>query len=299
MRNEIITSFIGLCLFISGYSQRTGMTMSGNPPVLNDSVIQSLIIEKPITAHNNKSIYFINRPVDIPIVIAGSAFSIFGLSKIYNKDPSTPEQVNSLKISDINSFDRMAVYSFSNTPYQISNAEFYASIPLPFIVFLFNQDTRQEYGKLSFLYWEILSVTGIFGVGGPYFIDRYRPYVYKQETAMDIRLDGVAKNSAFSGHTEIVAASVFFIAKVYSDYYPERKFIMFSLASVATGAMGYMRIVAGGHFISDVFIGAAIGTLSGILVPHFHKNKSRDSSLGFVPYSNSNSRGFILTYQIK
>jgi ketol-acid reductoisomerase len=50
-----------------------------------------------------------------------------------------------------------------------------------------------------------------------------------------------AKNSAFSGHVEVVATSTFFIAKVYSDYYPEKKLMMFGMASVATGGMAYMR----------------------------------------------------------
>jgi len=109
-----------------------------------------------------------------------------------------------------------------------------------------------------------------------------------------------AKNSAFSGHVEVVATSTFFIAKVYSDYYPDTKLVMYGLATVLTGGMAYTRLMGGMHFPSDVLIGAAIGTLSGILVPHFHKTKSTKApDISILPYSTGDARGLILTYKLK
>ena len=98
----------------------------------------------------------------------------------------------------------------------------------------------------------------------------------------------------------MIATSTFFIAKVYSDYYPETKLMAFGLASVATGGMAYLRIKGGMHFPSDVVIGTAIGTLSGILVPHFHKHRLiKNPAMSIVPYSAGDTHGLVLTYRFK
>jgi membrane-associated phospholipid phosphatase len=166
-------------------------------------------------------------------------------------------------------------------------------------MFLVKDDTRHDFWKLTFLYWEALSITGLFGAGAPFFIDRYRPYAYDitGETSMEQRQVQNAKNSAFSGHVEVIATTTFFIAKVYSDYFPETKLMAFGLASLATGGMAYLRLTGGMHFPSDIVIGTAIGTLSGILVPHFHKYRLiKNPSMSIIPYSSGDIHGLVLTY---
>lgn len=273
MKKETIIGLTFIFLFLSGYSQ-------------DDS--------------QKESVYTLKPAVDIPIIAIGTGFSLYAFTIIYDKEPSTVEEINSLNVNDINTFDRWSIYPYRNATHTISAIEFHAAIPLPLILFAITKDTRHDFWKLSFLYWETLSITGLFGAGAPYFIDRHRPYTYTSETPMEKRQSPNAKNSAFSGHVEVVAASTFFIAKVYSDYYPNKKLMMFSLASVATGGMAYLRLVQGMHFPSDIIIGAAIGTLSGILVPHYHKTKStKNSSLGIMPYSTGDINGLVLTYKLK
>jgi membrane-associated phospholipid phosphatase len=138
---------------------------------------------------------------------------------------------------------------------------------------------------------------GIIGTSSTYFVDRYRPYVYTNETPMDRRTSKVARNSFFSGHVEMVAAPLFLIAKVYSDYYPESnvKWVFYGFAASVTTFTSYIRLKGGDHFPSDILLGALIGTLSGILVPEFHKNKNSDLSI--LPYGNEMAKGLSLTYQ--
>ncbi|HLG36130.1 MAG TPA: phosphatase PAP2 family protein [Bacteroidia bacterium] len=299
MKGSIIC-LMSITLFFQGYSQSDTIYSVVRDTIPKDSasVIPPFAAETKIVLNKKEQIYTLKPGVDIQIIAVGTVFSLYAFTVIYDKAPSTAEEINSLKVSDINSFDRWSIYPYKDETHLISAIQFHASIPLPFIMFLITKDTRQDFWKLSFLYWETLSITGLFGAGAPYFIDRHRPYTYTSETPMEKRMTPNAKNSAFSGHVEVVAASTFFIAKVYSDYYPEKKLMMFSLASVATGGMAYLRLMQGMHFPSDIVIGAAIGTLSGILVPHFHKTKSTKApALGIMPYSTGDINGLVLTYK--
>jgi membrane-associated phospholipid phosphatase len=117
---------------------------------------------------------------------------------------------------------------------------------------------------------------------------------------MEERTGGGAKNAFFAGHVALVGTSTFFAAKVFSDYHPDSKlkYLFYGGAIVATGATGYLRHRGGKHFPSDIIIGTTVGTLSGILIPHFHKNKIfKDPNLSIVPFTGK-SHGLYLTYKL-
>jgi membrane-associated phospholipid phosphatase len=118
---------------------------------------------------------------------------------------------------------------------------------------------------------------------------------------MGDRTSGGAKNSFFAGHVALVGTSTFFIAKVYSDYHPDSKakWAFYTGAALLTGATGYLRHIGGKHFPSDILLGTAVGTLSGILVPHFHKNKSlKNNRLSIYPFAGQ-SNGLAVVYKFK
>jgi membrane-associated phospholipid phosphatase len=252
------------------------------------------------TVFKKLPVYTLKPAVDIPVIATGTIFTLYATTKIYSKGASTEDQINNLNTGNINGFDRWAVNPYSKSLDKFSYYPFDASFAFPLVMFLFKEDTKKDFWKLSFLYWEAMSVTGLFGAGTPYFADRYRPYAYSSETSMDQRRVQNAKNSAFSGHVEVIATSTFFIAKVYGDYYPETKLVMYGMASVVTGSMAYIRIKGGMHFPSDVLIGASIGALSGILVPEYHKTKlTKAGSLSVLPFSTGALNGLVLTYKFK
>jgi len=116
------------------------------------------------------------------------------------------------------------------------------------------------------------------------------------------RTRGGGKNSFYAGHVALVATSTFFMAKVYGDYHPDSKakWVFYTIAGAATGATAYMRHAAGQHFPTDILLGITQGTLTGILVPHFHKIKIiKDPNLSIMPYSTGKSSGFALNYKFK
>lgn len=248
-----------------------------------------------------QQVYKLKPVVDIPVFAVGAGWSSYAFTKIYSKDTSTIEKILSLDVSDINGFDRWAVRPYSENMSKNSDYLFYGSMALP-ILFLPFKETRNDIFKLSFLYLQAMSITGLLYTGSTYFTNRYRPYAYSEETPMAWRTRGGAKNSFYAGHVALVATSTFFMAKAFADYYPasKAKWLFFSAAGVSTAMIAYFRHKGGFHFPSDILIGAAEGTLTGILVPHFHKNplfKNQDISL--MPYSSGRSNGLTLMYRFK
>ena len=269
----------------------------------NDTLrVPDTSIEKSITKTvRSQPVYKLQPAVDIPVFAVTAGWSAYAFTKIYSKDTSTLVKILSLDVNDINGFDRWAVRPYSESIGNTSNYIFYAAIPLP-LLFIIGKETRKDFFKLSFLYLEAMSITGLLYTGSTYFTNRYRPYAYSEESPTSWRTRGGAKNSFYAGHVALVATSTFFMAKVYADYYPESKikWLMYGLAGTATGTMAYLRHRGGFHFPTDILLGITQGTLTGILVPHFHKNKIiRDPNLSIMPYTNGVSTGFALSYRFK
>lgn len=247
----------------------------------------------------DQPVYKLKASRDIPVFLAGAAWSGYAFTKIYSKDRSNEEKVLSLNKNDINEFDRWAVRPYSAQMGKNSNVIFYGAMPLPFL-FLAFKDTRKDFFKLGFLYLEAMSITGLLYTSSVYFINRYRPYAYSDETPMTWRTRGGAKNSFYAGHVALTATSTFFMAKVYADYNPDSKikWLFYTLAGTVTATMAYFRHRGGFHFPSDLLLGMTQGTLTGILVPHFHKNKLiGDRNLSLLPYSNGSANGLTLVYK--
>jgi hypothetical protein len=222
----------------------------------------------------HQPVYKLKPPRDVPVFFAGAGWSGYAFTQIYSKDRSSEAKILSLDRNDINGFDRWGVRPYSESVGDKSNYIFYGSMPLPFL-FLACKDTRKDFFKLTFMYLEAMSVTGLLYTGSVYLTNRFRPYAYSSETPMAWRTRGGAKNSFYAGHVALIATSTFFMAKVFADYYPDSKikWLMFGMAGGATATMAYLRHRGGFHFPSDILLGIAQGTLTGFLVPHFHKNK--------------------------
>jgi membrane-associated phospholipid phosphatase len=265
-------------------------------PASRDSSGRNLPI---LRTEQMQPIYRLRPGVDIPIFVVGAGWSGYAFTKIYSKPHSTEEDILSLNKNDINGFDRGAVRPYSKSLDRISYYPFFASMPLPFL-FLFG-NTKKDFFKLTGLYLQAMSITGFLYTGSVYFVDRYRPYAYSNESSIDQRTRGGAKNSFYAGHVALVSTSTFFMAKVYADYHPESKakWVFYVLAGTTTALTAYLRYTAGQHFPSDLLLGMTQGTLTGLLVPHFHKNKLiKNNNFSIVPFSTGRSLGLSMVYKL-
>ena len=244
-------------------------------------------------------VYRIKPAIDLPIIAAGTAWSLYGFSEIYSKPSSSEEEILSLNKNDINSFDRGAANNYSTKADDASDVLFYGSMPVPVLLMLFDGKVRKDFGNVFLVWWETMAVTGIYYTGSAYVVDRFRPLAYNPAAPMHERTDGNAKNSFLGGHPALVGSSLFFTAQVYSDYHPESnaKWLFYTVAAGATATTAILRLKAGKHFPSDLLVGSIMGPLTGILVPHFHKNKLfKNPHISVLPYTGS-SHGLIARYK--
>ena len=248
---------------------------------------------------NQDEIYNFKPAVDVPIIAISAGWSIYAFSQIYSKDRSTEQQILDLDENDIPKFDRWAAGMSDENADMTSDYLFYGSIPFAFTLLL-SKDIRNDGLKVGLLYLETMSITGLFYTGTVYFVDRYRPETYDTKIPVDERTSGGYKNAFMAGHPAMVAASTFFTASVFSAYHPKSaiSYTAYGVAIVATGTTVYLRHLAGKHFPSDLLVGTGIGTLTGLLVPHFHKIKSgKDQKLGLYPFKSGNASGVTALYR--
>jgi membrane-associated phospholipid phosphatase len=287
-------------LFLSPLFFFSQFILAQNDTIRIDSVERRVEIvppPPPSTAQVHK-VYQMKPVVDIPLTAIGTGWSLYAFTKIYNKDTSTTAQILALDRNDITPFNRSAIDHYSEKAQNMGDMFFYGSMPLPLILLL-DKKIRHDGGKYLWLYLESMSVTGILYTGAVYFHDKYRPYAYNPEVSMGKKKGGGGKNSFYAGHVALVGTSTFFMAKTYTDYHPnfKPKWLLFGLAGAATAATGYWRYRAGQHFPTDIIIGAALGPLSGILVPHFHKVKDAEPRLSLVPYYGK-EKGIVATWKL-
>lgn len=253
--------------------------------------------EKRVTVPSGE-VYITKPKLDLPLTLATTAFTLYGFTKVYSKDNSSEQTIRNLDVQNIPRFDRWAADVYSEKAATTSDYLFYGSVPLP-ILLLADKEIRRDAGKIGLLYLQAMSATGVLYTGSNMVFNRYRPYAYNNAASMGDRTEGNAKNSFFAGHAALVGTATFFTAKVFADYHPDSKmkWVFYSGAALATATTGYLRHRGGRHFPSDIIVGTAVGTLSGILIPHFHKNKLfKDPGLSLVPFSGQ-SHGLLLSYK--
>lgn len=99
---------------------------------------------------------------------------------------------------------------------------------------------------------------------------------------------GVNHSSSFwSGHT----ATSFTIATVLSGIYNDKLWVPITSYTLAT-LVGMSRVVEGHHWTSDVFVGAAIGTMIGRMVVMNYKKRA----VKFTPYYTGTFKGISAQY---
>ena len=244
-------------------------------------------------------VYRLNLAVDIPLTAVAAGWSLYAFPIIYDKPGISTAELESLDKNDINGFDRWAADVYHEKAAKGSDIFFYAAMPLPLVLFI-DKEIRKDALKVGFMYLEAMSITGVFYTGSAYLWDRYRPLTYNDKAPIGDRISGNARNSFLGGHPALVATSSFFVASVYADYHPESKFkyVLYGAAAIATGGTAYLRYRGGKHFPSDLIVGTALGTLSGLLVPKLHKNKAyTNSRVKVMPFSGE-SHGLYMVYKL-
>ncbi|MDQ3292669.1 MAG: phosphatase PAP2 family protein [Bacteroidota bacterium] len=238
--------------------------------------------------------------VDAPIVGGGLAVSGAGLYLISNKHGIDQDKLAGLTKDDVNAFDRFTAGNYSESANNISDIPLYTSFALPFALII-DKKAFQAGPQIFLLYTETMAITGSIYAMTAGLVYRKRPLVYGTEAPLRTRTTKNANNSFFAGHVAATASATFFAAKVFNDFNPDSPLrpVVWGVAAALPASVGYLRLEAGKHFLSDVILGYGIGTTVGILVPHLHK-KNNDSGFSITPtYDRIEGNGIALTYTFK
>lgn len=270
-------------------------------------IAQTILLFVSLTAWSqskdslHQKIYNVRAAVDIPITAGGLVLNYTGNNILRKKAPLDSVTIAHLDPNQINSFDRVATRQDANyapTADKISDYGMFACFATP-LLFLADKKIRQDWAPLFLLYLETEAIVGsLYSWGAAMHIDRIRPYVYHPEIPMWRKTGVGTQTSFYSGHVSSSAAACFFVAKVFSDYHPEwgnKKYLLFGGAAIPPIFIAYHRIKAMEHFPTDAITGFIVGTTTGILVPHLHKNKK--ANLAIVPVAAGRFNGFAMTYK--
>ena len=133
-------------------------------------------------------------------------------------------------------------------------------------------------------------------------VRRARPLSYNPKLTLAERSGDQKTNSFYSGHVSFSATSTFFMAKTFSDYHHIKgwnRILIYTAAAIPPSMVGFYRIRAGRHFITDVVTGLVVGAACGITVPELHRNNRKEAKISIDPMYSSNYSGLSLTYHFK
>lgn len=217
-------------------------------------------------------------------------------------DDSLPQlsvtEISALNKNDINVIDRINAGVFSKTQSTISDVLVGTSILSP-LMFMFDDEIRNDVGTISTMYLEtVLFATFMpsYGKGG---VRRIRPYVYGSTASLADKQDIEARRSFFSGHATWAFATSIFFASVYTDYHPDSEYrdYVWGGAIGLASTVSILRVTSGAHFVSDIVVGAAVGSSIGYLIPYIHRNNSEEISV--IPNLSPAYSGLTLSFRLK
>ena len=210
-------------------------------------------------------------------ITSAVGLNVLGVKLIQEKDDLTLADLNTLSKDDIWGVDRWAAGYYSEKANDDSYIPFYASFVLPFAL-LINENERGHAGQISVLFVETMATTGALFTITAGLVEKSRPLVYNESLDPELRIDSDEQRSFFAGHTAATAAGTFFAAKIFNDFNPDSplKPLVWGVAAAIPASVGYMRIKAGKHFLTDNLIGYAVGAASGILIPELHKKANKN-----------------------
>ncbi len=223
-------------------------------------------------------------------VTTGLGLNVLGVLLIQDKKGLTEAEVQSLSKDDIWKIDRWAAGNYSEKANSDSYIPMFGSFALPLVLML-SENERSHSGQISVLFLESMATTGaLFSITAA-LVQKSRPLVYNSSVPMEERMENDEQRSFYAGHTAATASASFFAAKIFNDFNPDSPLrpYVWGVAAAVPALVGYLRIRAGKHFLTDNIIGYVLGAASGILIPELHKKDNKN--LQIYPSMGTNYRG--------
>ena len=194
---------------------------------------------------------------------------------------------------DINSLDRQFMFKWNSSVDTASSVIAIGMLVLPVISVADNITDLKVLGTYGAMYAEAFLLTFSTKELMKDLISRDRPYTYFGPVPSGEENDYF--NSFPSGHTAFAFLGAGFLSSTFLFDHPDSKWKIPVIAGSYTlaAAVGVMRVLSGSHFVTDVLVGAAIGSLYGWIVPILHKEQRKDDTVTVTPLP----MGFMVSFK--
>lgn len=208
------------------------------------------------------------------VLLSGGDLILDNLLKVNRQ---TFDEDKNFDKSEVNAFDRFFMQDYNAALNKIGgNAFLCSALAMPASVFFASE--KSEWKTVALMYAETLLIANGLKEFTKLAVTRYRPMCYFEtgDSFSKYKDDGDFANSFISGHSTMAFAGASFAGFVFSEYFPESpwRYAVYAGGFSLAAATGVMRVLSGNHFVSDVVAGAAVGTLTGFLVPRLHLKKN-------------------------
>lgn len=257
-------------------------------------------------AQGNDTPYYLNKVKD-PI-IAGTGFMLSITPNVFK--PPVNElfldiyEIAALKIEDIPRFERWSVEQYRPNLNETSKAIVYltaaASVASIIALPVYSGTSNNIYtdmGVIAAIYAEgILFSNGLVRITNTY-VHRPKPFVYNKELPLEWRVSALNDISFFSGRTTFAFYNAAFVSCLVYDYFGGYGFEpwIYGAAFTLAGSVSALELISGERFLTDVIVGAAVGTLSAWGITRLHLKK-KNENFSLIPITSPWYSGLACSY---
>lgn len=180
-------------------------------------------------------------------------------------------ELEALNSDDIPFFDSFGLQPYSKNLKDLSDYAAYITIGST-MFYIYENDKRILLDNLI-VFSEILIAQSAIAKWTKTLTHRYRPFVYDDEISNLKKKQRNSQHSFFSMHSSTAFAAATYGYYYYYKNYGNNLFIG-SLLFGSAGATAALRVAAGQHFPSDVFIGGLVGSGISYLICKYHHEKN-------------------------
>jgi membrane-associated phospholipid phosphatase len=194
--------------------------------------------------------------------------------------------------SRVNFLDRPAAGLFDSGWSNVGDVAVAAAIVFPPLVIVLHEGL--EKGLVDdVVVAEAALVTTAVQIVTSYAVQRPRPRAYGDDAPLEDRTDANAARSFFSGHVaDTMAVTVAATRTFQRLQQPVLAGLVLGGGLAGTSFVAVSRVLAGGHFPTDVVAGAAVGAGLGLALPALH-----DSNVRVVPLAAGGANGLAVVGQ--
>jgi len=219
-------------------------------------------------------VYELDFARNTAILVPTLAIGGYSFIRTYNQTGLSVFELEELSKYNINRIDRFAVYNYCERAMQQSDFLLYACIIAPFLLNISNEMSHEIVEMNTIIAQSFLVTVAISQLTKTMFL-RNRPLAYNDKVPLNVRQNKDARYSFISAHTSLAFTGSVLAAKLYDDFHPDKNNTwMYASAVTVASTVGYLRIKAGKHFLTDVLAGAVVGAGSALLMTEVHKKRN-------------------------